>query len=251
VPGTTLLILAPLYVVVFEIRYTRQKRYQLLFYNFFKKKLPWSEENYIFKVGDFKFSKYFLKGLIMKRLVQILMLMGFVLSISACVTGMSAENKVFQQEAGIDLTFVKRGLYSVNYGYRNSMIEQYYRSLLNNALVFVLDDSRDEFAQQKFADDTLSITINGQFQDYTYFEKAVLLVASTSALALLHDPSFNKNEISNMFFNIIRDYDATYDNRMPNIANAEWFKNRNLMITDDSILIGAKREPIQLGMNSE
>jgi hypothetical protein len=181
--------------------------------------------------------------------------MGFIFIISGCAifsglvvwganaeigaSALSNENKLFQQESGIDLTFVKRGLFSMKYTYENSMVELYYKSLLNNNLVYSVDDGKAEFAQQKITDDTVRIVINGQFQNYTGHEKAVLLVASTSALALLRDSNFNKNEIMNMFFKIIWDYDATYDgNRMPNIKNTPWFKNENIMITDDSIIIG-------------
>jgi hypothetical protein len=212
------------------------------------KKLPYRRKNYIFRVeGISKFSKFFLRGRIMKKLIHVLLILGLILVITSCASVLSDENKLFQQESGISLTFVKRGLYSVNYEYQNSMIELYFGCLLNNYLVYVVDDSKAEFAQQRITEDTIWITINGQFQGYTYYEKCVLLVASTSALALLHDPDFNKNEIMNVFFNIIRDYNATNDgNGMPNILNAEWFKNRNFMLTDDSILIGAKREPIQL-----
>jgi hypothetical protein len=185
--------------------------------------------------------------------------MGFILVVNSCAifsglsvwganieigaSKLSDENKLFQQESGINLTYVKRGLYSLIYDSPNSMIELYYKSLLNNSLVFSVDDSKAEFAQQNITDDTIRIVINGQYQNYTDYEKMALLVASTSTLALLRDPNFSKNEITNMFFEIIGYYDAA---RIPGIVNTEWFKNRNLMITNDSIIIGAKIEPIRL-----
>jgi hypothetical protein len=188
----------------------------------------------------------------MKKNIQFLWLIVFILVINGCLiyrgsavllanneinsSVLSVENDNFQQKAGINLTVVKRGLWSMQSTYRNSMIEFYYKSLLDNRLVYLMDDDKKEFAQQRaIIDNTISIIINSQFQLYTEYEKAILLIASTSTLALLNDPNFNRNEVSNMFFKFIGEYDAK---EIPGIINAQWFKNRNIVITDIGIIIG-------------
>lgn len=186
----------------------------------------------------------------MKKFIQILWLIGFIFIINSCVifsggavlqaineinaSVLSAENENFQQKAGIDIIVVKRGLWSMQSTYKNSMIKLYYKSLLDNNLVFSLDDSKKEFAQQKTIDNIINITINSQYQNYTAYEKAILLIASTSTLALLNDSNFNKNEVPNMFFKFIGEYEAE---RLPGIINAQWFKNKKLLITDDHGII--------------
>jgi len=186
----------------------------------------------------------------MKKFIQILWLFGFSFIINSCAifsggavlqaineinaSVLSAENEDFQQKAGIELIVVKRGLWSAQSTHKNSMIKLYYKSLLDNHLVFSIDDSKKEFAQQKTIDNIINITINNQYQSYTKYEKEILLIASTSALALLNDSAFNKNEVPNMFFKIIGDYDAK---EIPGIINAQWFKNKKLLITDDHGII--------------
>jgi len=186
----------------------------------------------------------------MKKIIINLILIFIVLVINSCVifngvavlhaineinaSVLSAENEKFQQDSGIDLTVVKRGLWSIQSTNKNSMIELYYKSLLDNNLVFSMDDSKTEFAQQKTVGNTICITINSQNLPYTKHEKAILVIVSTSTLALLNDPNFNKNEIQNMFFKFIGEYDA---NEIPGIINAQWFKNKKILITDDGGII--------------
>jgi hypothetical protein len=182
----------------------------------------------------------------MKKFIQILWLIGFIFIINSCVlfrggavlqaineinaSALSAENENFQQKAGIELIVVKRGLWSAQSTHKNNMIKLYYKNLLDNQLVFLVNDTQKEFAQQKTIDNIINITINNQYQNYTKFEKEILLIASTSALALLNDSNFNKNEVPNMFFKIIGDYDPK---EILGIINAQWFKNKKLLITDD------------------
>jgi hypothetical protein len=78
------------------------------------------------------------------------------------------------------------------------------------------------------------IVINAQFQDFTEYEKAILIIASTSTLALLRDTNFNQNEVQNMFFRFIEGYD---ENDISNIVNAQWFKDKNITITNNGIII--------------
>jgi hypothetical protein len=187
----------------------------------------------------------------MKRFVWIFCLIGFIFTVNNCVifsggavlkaaneinaSVLSAENESFQKEAEINLTIVKRGLWSMQSTYKNSMIELYYKSLLDNRLVYSVDNSKNEFAQQNHNNDTIGIVINGQYQDYTEFEKAILLIVSTSTLALLRDSNFNKNEVPNMFFKFIGEYNPS---EILGIINAQWFKNKSITIIDDSIVIG-------------
>jgi len=184
----------------------------------------------------------------MKKFISIFWLFGFIINSCALFGGgavlqaineinasvLSAENENFQQKTGIELIVVKRGLWSAQSTYKNNMIKLYYKSLLDNNLVFSVDNSKKEFAQQKTIDNIINITINNQYQNYTKYEKEILLITSTSVLALLNDSNFNKNEVPNMFFKIIGDYDPA---EIPGIINAQWFKNKKILITDDHSII--------------
>lgn len=91
----------------------------------------------------------------MKSFIRIMWLTGFILTINNCVifnagavllankeinaTVLSTENEYFQQAAGINLAYVKRGLWSMQSTFKNKTIEKYYRSLLDNRLTFVLN----------------------------------------------------------------------------------------------------------------
>jgi len=187
----------------------------------------------------------------MKKFIQILWLIGILFIINSCVifnafsimsvnkeinaSVLSSENEDFQKKSGINLTYVKRGLWSMQSSYKNKMINFYFKSLMDNRLVFSLDENVKELAQQKTIDNTIIIVINNQFQYYTEYEKSILLVAATSTLALLSDENFNKNEVPNMFFNFINSYDTK---EIPGIINAQWFKDRKILITNNSIIIG-------------
>jgi len=149
-------------------------------------------------------------------------------------SALSIENENFQQEYGIELIVIKRGLWSMQSTFRNSMIQLYYRSLLDNRLVFSFNSDIKEFAQQVIIDDRINIVINGQFQDFTEYEKAILIIASTSTLALLRDTNFNQDKVQNMFFRFIERYD---EKDIPNIVNAKWFKDKNITTTNNGIII--------------
>jgi hypothetical protein len=156
----------------------------------------------------------------MKKIIGAFGLMACIFTINSCAllggvavmqagseinqSVLSVENEKFKQEYGIELVIVKRGLWSMQSTFKNSMIELYYRSLLDNRLVFSFDSIRKEFAQQRITGDMISITINGQFQDFSEYEKAILIIASTSTLALLRDTNFKQDEVPNMFFRFYR-----------------------------------------------
>jgi len=187
----------------------------------------------------------------MKQFKKCLILMVFVFTLNSCVlfsggavwqannkitaSTLSSENEDFQQKTGINLTSVKRGLWSMQSTFKNNMINSYFENLMDNNLIFSLDENQKEYAQQKTVDNIINITINNQFQSYTAYEKAILLIASTSTLALLNDPKFKKNEIPKMFFKFIESYDT---NELPDIINSQWYKNKEILITDDGIIIG-------------
>jgi len=186
----------------------------------------------------------------MKQYVKCLILTVLVITINSCAlfrggavwqasneidaSSLSSENEDFQQKAGIRLILVKRGLWSMQSTFKNSMINSYYKKLLDNNLVYSLDENQKEFAQQKTVDDIIHITINNQFQYFTEYEKAIILIASTSTLALLNDPNFNKKEIPNMFFKFIESYDAK---EIPGIIYTQWYTKRDILITDNGGII--------------
>jgi len=187
----------------------------------------------------------------MKKMFQNFWLMAIIFTINSCAllggaavlqasreidqSTLSSENENFQKESGINLTVVKRGLWSMQNTYRNSSIEIYYKSLLVNDLVFSLNNDQRELVRQNINGNDINIAINRQFQNYSEYEKEILLIVSTSSLALLRDNTFNRNDIPQMFFRFINEYDTR---EIPGIINAQWYKDRNITITNDGIIIG-------------
>lgn len=149
-------------------------------------------------------------------------------------SSLSMENAKFEQESGIELVIVKRGLWSMQNTFKNKSIEQYFLCLLNNDLTYSLNKNQNEFIKQIIHDDKIHITTNNQFYNYSNYEKAILLIVSTSTLALMTDTSYNQNNIQNMFFNFITNYDTS---ELPNIVNSQWYKNKNIRLTSNGILI--------------
>lgn len=148
---------------------------------------------------------------------------------------LSVENENFEQESGIDLTVVKRGLWSMQSTFNNKMINTYYKALLDNQLVYSINMTQAEYAKQTKTANNISIIINNSyFQDFTEFENALMLVASTSTLSLLQDNVSNKNDAKKLFFDIFDKYEHR---DISNIRNAQWFKDKNISITDNGIII--------------
>jgi|GEM_PF-6103023 len=186
----------------------------------------------------------------MKIFLQILSLLITVLLINSCVlfnglsvivankqinqSALSIENEIFEQEYGTELVFVKRGLWSMQDSFSNNSIKLYFINLLDNNLTYSLKNNQDEFVKQVNKDDKINIFVNNQFSNYSIYEKAILLIVSTSTLALMSDRSYNQKNVPNMFFNFIDSYDAK---EIPNIINSQWYKSKNITITDDGIII--------------
>jgi hypothetical protein len=106
---------------------------------------------------------------------------------------------------------------------------------MESRLVFSVNGNQREFAQQEIRDnEEIGISINNQFQDYSKYEKLILIIASTSTLALRRDANFKQNEVPDMFFKFIASYD---DGDIPGIINAKWYKDKNITVTDNGIII--------------
>jgi len=150
-------------------------------------------------------------------------------------SSLSAENEIFERESGIQLVIVKRGLWSMQDNSKNKSIELYFLSLLNNDLVYSVNNNQNEFVTQIVQDNKIHIITNNQFNDFSDYEKAILLIVSTSTLALMTDTEYDQNNIKNMFFNFITSYDTE---ELPNIVKAQWYKNKNIILTSDGILVG-------------
>jgi len=147
---------------------------------------------------------------------------------------LSTENTAFEQESGIELVVVKRGLWSIQNSFKIKSVKHYFLSLLDNSLTYLLNTNQNEYVKQTIQNEKIIITTNNQFNNYSDYERAILLIASTSTLALISDTNFNQRDTQNMFFNFIHNYDLK---EIPNIVNSQWYKNKNITITDDGIII--------------
>ena len=147
---------------------------------------------------------------------------------------LSIENAAFEQESGIQLIVVKRGLWSMQNSFKIKSIELYFLSLLDNSLTYLLNTNQNEYVKQTIQNEKIIITTNNRFNNYSDYERAILLIASTSTLALISDTSFNQRNTQNMFFSFIDSYDSR---EIPNIVNSQWYKNKNITITANGIII--------------
>ncbi|MCL2211994.1 MAG: hypothetical protein FWB95_08745 [Treponema sp.] len=186
----------------------------------------------------------------MKRALWLFSLMAIILLINSCVifngaavwaaasqinkTSLSTENANFEKESGIELVLVKRGLWSMQDFSKNKAIKNYFLSLLNNDLTYSLNNSQNEFVKQTIQDDKINIITNNKFNNYSNYERAILLIVSTSTLALMTESNYNPNNVKNMFFKFITCYDTR---ELPNIVNAKWYKSKNIILTTDGIII--------------
>ena len=146
----------------------------------------------------------------------------------------SAENEDFQEKSGLNLVIIKRGLWSAQNTYWNKSIKKYYLNLLNNDLIFSLEQEQKEFALQVFQDDKTKIIINNQYQNYTGIEREILIITSTSCFALFSDDNYDQKNIPNMFFRIINGYSR---NEIQGIIKSQWYKDKNVTVTKDGIII--------------
>jgi hypothetical protein len=147
---------------------------------------------------------------------------------------LSSENESFEQESGINLTYVKRGLWSMQFDHRSRQIKAYFDGLMNNTVIFVFDPEQKEYARQKREGDTVFIIINRDFTDFSNLEKAVMLTAAVSSLAVLNDAGTNKTDAVNMFFKCINGY---YPDDIPAIINSGWYKAKGVTVSLDSVTI--------------
>jgi len=111
----------------------------------------------------------------MKKLYQIFLLVVIILCMNSCFifnasaslhanniinqSELSAENKIFQKEVEIDLLVVKRGLWSAQFTFRNNAVKTYYNNLLNNDLIYSLNNIQEAFARQNVQYDNTNIII--------------------------------------------------------------------------------------------
>jgi hypothetical protein len=59
-----------------------------------------------------------------------------------------------------------------------------------------------------------------------------MLIASTTALALLRETTIEQTKIPSMFFEIINGYDSA---QIPGITSAQWYKNKTIVIKDNGV----------------
>jgi hypothetical protein len=184
----------------------------------------------------------------MKNIVFVFSLIACALFISSCAmlgasktidkSSLSIENEKFQEEAGLNLIHVKRGLWSMQNTFKNKFIAHYFENLLDNRIEYSIDNSQEEFAKQIISDEKINISINTNiFQTYSGYEKAILLIASTSTLALFQDASYNKLQTKDMFYNFIYSYSNYEPATVPKIIEANWYKQKSISLTDNGIII--------------
>jgi hypothetical protein len=149
---------------------------------------------------------------------------------------LSKENAEFERNTGVNLTVVKRGVWSMSSTYHNANIESYYNALISNDITFSVNENQKEFSRQTKNENKINITINGEYKKYTEIEKSVMIIVSTSTLALLKNQNTDKIKVQTMFFNFIDQYKNGYD--INGIINSQWFKDKKVSITDDGIIIG-------------
>lgn len=147
-------------------------------------------------------------------------------------TGMSEENRLFQQNSEINLTYTLRSLWSIQDSSKNKVIKLYFNSILENQLTYSINNDQKEIVSQTIVEDQINISVNiTLFQNYTDLEKSLLLAVSTASLALLQDEKTNSEQIPNMFIKFIDDW------RYDGLVNTQWYKEKAITLTDNGIIL--------------
>ena len=166
----------------------------------------------------------------------VILVFSFFLLFSCASSPKSPENTQFQKDAGVSLTFVKRGLYSIPKQYNDTGFESYYNKLTNNQIIFSLNETQTEFAVFLNEDENMQIKINPMFIKYKDGSKNALITATAYAIGLLETGNTSLSVIEERFYNIISDY-AKYGVDVSSIVKDEAFKDRKFKITNEGINI--------------
>ena len=144
------------------------------------------------------------------------------------------ENIEFQNKMGVNFTFIKRGIYSIPKEYNDIGFDDYYSRLVNNQILFSVNESQNEFAV--FVDDgeNILIKINPLLSKFSSGSKNVLLTATVYAIGLLKIGNTGLPVIEERFYKVISDY-GNFGVDVSSILNDNMYKNHSFKITNKGI----------------
>jgi len=168
----------------------------------------------------------------MKKLTFVLFFIGtFFLS---CVsTPMPQENIDFQVKTGINLTFVKRGVYSIYKSYNDNGYGDYFDKLVKNGIVFSVDESQKEWVLFTTSDETIYISVNGLYEKYSQSSRNVLMTATVYAIGLIR-LDVSSEIIEPRFYEIISNY-GNYGLDVSSLLNDDTYVNKKFKVGSNGI----------------
>jgi hypothetical protein len=166
-----------------------------------------------------------------KKLIIFLFVSVFIFSCSTSPTPL--ENTDFQKETGMSLTFVKRGLYSIPKSYKDEGYADFYNKLVNNEIIFSVDEAQNEWALFKNENGIIYITLNGLFKKYNQGSNNALLT-STVYIAGLIGIDMAPQIMETRFYDVIADY-KKYGVDVSLIVKDDLFKDKRFKIMNNGI----------------
>jgi hypothetical protein len=119
----------------------------------------------------------------MKKMVVVLAC-SLIVWISCASNPAAKENSEYQKETGINLNFVKRGIFSMRPYPKNEVFENFFNKLMKNQVIFTVDAAQKEWALYESRDGCIYITTNDLYSKYNTSSKNALLTATVYAIGL-------------------------------------------------------------------
>ena len=168
----------------------------------------------------------------MKKLIPILVCLALV-GVS-CMSGPDTqENKDFQKETGMSLTFAKRGLYSLPRPQDDEGFQRFYNKFIDNEIIFSVNGAQSEWATFVEKDGLIFISVNDLFKRYNQSSNNALLTSTIYAIGLIKIGEAPAN-IEARFYKIISDY-QNYGVNVSMIINDVLFKEGKFKVVNNGI----------------
>jgi hypothetical protein len=156
------------------------------------------------------------------------------LLLSCATSPVPPENKEFERETGVNLTFAKRGLSTIPKGYNDTGFDGFYSKLINNQIIFSIDANQNEFAVFMDEGENILVKIKPILSRYNPGSRNALLTATIYAIGLLKTANISQEVIEERFYEVISDY-AKYGIDVSSIVNDDLFKEHKFRVINNGI----------------
>lgn len=146
------------------------------------------------------------------------------------------ENVDFRNKTGINLTFVKRGVYSLYKSNGDNGFESFWNKLAKNEISFFMNEDQEQFAILHTENGQLAMTINNLYFKYDMGSNNALMTAALYSIGLIQTGGTDTGTIEERFYNTPMLYSKSgYD--VSALINDDLFTQKKFKITEDAILV--------------